>query len=108
MLRFVSAVLMFLCLGAVAARAASAERGFDFARMFCSRCHAVDELSASPLAAAPPFRTLHLQRPPKSLNDLLAEGILTGRLSGHPTMPQFQLNQTNVDDLMEYFRTLEQ
>jgi mono/diheme cytochrome c family protein len=67
--------------------------------MHCARCHAIDKGSASPLAMAPPFRTLHLKYPVADLQRPLAQGI-------HPTMPRFQLEPHQVDDVMAYLQTL--
>jgi hypothetical protein len=53
-------------------------------RVHCAQCHAIDRVSDSPLAIAPPFRTLHLKFPIESLRRRLAEGIV----ADHPTMPQ--------------------
>ncbi len=66
-------------------------------------CHAIDKVSDSPLAIAPPFRTLHLKYPIESLERPLAEGIM----AGHPTMPQFRLEPDQVRDVIAYLKTLE-
>ena len=81
----------------------SEERGRVFARNNCARCHAIDRVSPSPLKIAPPFRTLHKRYPVESLAEALAEGIQTG----HPTMPQFQLEPEQIHDLLSYLKTLE-
>src|SRR5512138_3026366 len=60
------------------------QRGKNFVVTNCSRCHAVDKVSPSPLTIAPPFRDLHKKYPIESLQESLAEGIVTG----HPSMPQ--------------------
>ena len=36
-------------------------RGLSLAREHCAQCHAIGNASESPLAAAPPFRELHLK-----------------------------------------------
>jgi mono/diheme cytochrome c family protein len=91
-------------LTASAADAASpaAQRGQTFAQANCSQCHAVGRTGDSPLAIAPPFRTLHNRYPIEDLEEALAEGIVTG----HPTMPQFQLDAAQVNDLIAYLKTL--
>src|SRR6516162_2556349 len=45
----------------------SERRGFRLVRLNCARCHAIDKVSESPLAIAPPFRTLHLKYPVSDL-----------------------------------------
>jgi mono/diheme cytochrome c family protein len=99
------AVPLFLMLGmyAEAAAAPSAERGRAFALTNCARCHSIDKTTPSPLSIAPPFRTLHTRYPIDSLQEALVEGIVTG----HPTMPEFQLDPGNADDLIKFMKTLE-
>jgi cytochrome c len=81
----------------------SAQRGLNFVRTNCARCHAIDKVSASPLAVAPPFRDLHKRYPVESLEEALGEGIVTG----HPTMPEFRLDPGQIADLIGFFKTLE-
>jgi len=80
-----------------------AQRGFAFVRAHCARCHSVDRVGASPLKIAPPFRTLHERYPVESLQEALAEGIVTG----HPSMPEFQLDPGQVGDVIAYLKSLE-
>ena len=72
-------------------------------RAQCGSCHAIGRAGDSPLAIAPPFRILHTRYPVEDLAEALAEGITTG----HPTMPQFQLDPAQINDLIAYLRTLE-
>lgn len=81
----------------------SAQRGLVFVRANCSRCHSIDRVSASRLKVAPPFRTLHERYPIESLQESLAEGIVTG----HPSMPEFQLDPGQVADVIAYLKSLE-
>jgi mono/diheme cytochrome c family protein len=81
----------------------AAQRGLVFARTNCSRCHSVDKVSPSPLPIAPPFRTLHLRYPVETLQEALAEGIVTG----HPTMPEFRLDPGQIGDLISFMKSLE-
>jgi mono/diheme cytochrome c family protein len=74
-------------------------RGLRFVRMHCSRCHAIDLVGESPLASAPPFRTLHLKYPVADLQRPLSNGV-------HPVMPRFQLEAGQVEDIMAYLKTL--
>jgi len=112
MLRGVSRAgpIAFAALFALAPAAQSAEalspaaqRGSVLLRTNCARCHAIDKISPSPLAIAPPFRALHLRYPIEQLEEPLAEGILTG----HPTMPEFQFDPGQVGDIIAYLKTLE-
>jgi len=80
-----------------------AQRGLTFVSANCTECHSVDKVSPSPLAIAPPFRTLHNKYPVENLAKSLAEGIMTG----HPTMPQFRLDPGQIGDVLAYLKTLE-
>ena len=55
------------------------------------------------MKAAPPFRTLHSRYPVESLEESLAEGIVTG----HPAMPEFQFDPEQVGDVIAYLKSLE-
>ncbi|CAN5328380.1 hypothetical protein BH10PSE9_BH10PSE9_04170 [soil metagenome] len=79
------------------------QRGFTFVQANCARCHAIGPTGASPLPAAPPFRTLHERYPVEDLAESFAEGIVTG----HPTMPEFRLDSGQIGDLIGYLKTLE-
>jgi cytochrome c len=79
------------------------QRGKTFVVNNCSRCHAVDKVSPSPLKIAPPFRDLHKKYPVDTLQEALAEGISTG----HPTMPEFRLEPDQVNDVISYLKSLE-
>jgi cytochrome c len=85
------------------ARSPAERRGETFALNNCARCHSIDRVTPSPLKIAPPFRTLHLRYPIETLSEALAEGIVTG----HPTMPEFQLDPDQIHDLLSYLKTLE-
>ena len=81
----------------------AAQRGLIIVRTNCSRCHAISKAGDSPLAIAPPFRTLHQRYPVEDLEEPLAEGIVTG----HPTMPEFRFDPGQVGDIIAYLKTLE-
>ncbi len=101
---FALAGVLALLLGALAhALEPNEQRGLTFVAANCVQCHAVDKVSPSPLGIAPPFRTLHTKYPIENLGEALAEGITTG----HPTMPQFQLDAGQVGDVIAYLKTLE-
>src|SRR5450756_2188585 len=102
MLRFVlRQTLVALMLMAPALAISPAEqRGKTFALTDCARCHSIDRVTQSPLKIAPPFRTLHLRYPVETLAEAFAEGIVTG----HPTMPEFQLDPDQIHDLLSYLK----
>jgi cytochrome c len=101
-----AAILLGLTVAAVppcSAQSPAVQRGLTFIRTHCSSCHSIDKVSPSPLRAAPPFRTLHTKYPVESLEEALAEGIVTG----HPSMPEFQLDPGQVADVIAYLKSLE-
>jgi cytochrome c len=100
LLRF--AVATILITPAFAASPAE-QRGRAFALNNCAKCHSIDRVTRSPLKIAPPFRTLHERYPIETLAEALAEGIVTG----HPTMPEFQLDPDQINDFLAYLKTLE-
>ncbi|MBX9846589.1 MAG: cytochrome c [Xanthobacteraceae bacterium] len=85
------------------AQSPAEQRGRSFVRTNCSTCHSVEKHGASPLAIAPPFRNLHLRYPVENLAEALAEGIRTG----HPSMPEFQLDPGQIHDVIAYLKSLE-
>jgi cytochrome c len=88
---------------ALAQQSPAVQRGLTFVRTHCAQCHAIDKVSQSPLAIAPPFRGLHLKYPIESLARPLSEGII----AGHPTMPQFRLDADQVADVVAYLKSVQ-
>lgn len=68
----------------------------------CARCHAVDAEGGSPLPKAPPFRELMTRYDPSSLEEALAEGIVTG----HNEMPEFIFKLEEIAAIVAYLSTL--
>jgi len=81
----------------------AAQRGLTYVRTYCARCHSVDKVTESPLRVAIPLRDVHRHYPVESLAESLAEGIRTG----HPSMPEYQLDPGQVGDVIAYLKTLE-
>ncbi|MEM1047472.1 MAG: cytochrome c [Pseudomonadota bacterium] len=81
---------------------ASPSDGKAFAEANCARCHAIGRVGESPLAEAPPFRDLHTRYPIESLAEAFAEGIVTG----HPEMPEFELDARQIDAILAYMKSL--
>jgi mono/diheme cytochrome c family protein len=98
-----SLALALMTLTPAAAASPDQQRGKTFALNNCARCHSIDKVTQSPLKIAPPFRTLHTRYPIETIAEALAEGIVTG----HPSMPQFQLDPDQIHDLLAYLKTLE-
>lgn len=68
----------------------------------CARCHAMATVGESPLAAAPPFRTLSRKYPLDSLAEALAEGITTG----HPDMPERIFSTDEIAAILTYIERI--
>jgi mono/diheme cytochrome c family protein len=103
LLRMLLVLGLFCGAAAAQAQTGQAQRGEVFAAANCAQCHAIGRTGTSPLAAAPVFRDLHRRYPVSQLAEALAEGIMTG----HSAMPEFQLNQAQIADLLAYLSTLE-
>jgi mono/diheme cytochrome c family protein len=101
--RLIAALVLWPMSVHVQARSPSEQRGFRLAMTYCAQCHAIDRLSESSLKVAPPFRTLHHKYPVETLEEALAEGIVTG----HPTMPEFRLAPDQITDFIAFLKTLE-
>lgn len=84
-------------------QAQSVQRGMALARANCGRCHSIARSGPSPFVEAPPFRTLHKRYPVETLEEALGEGIFTG----HPAMPEFQLNPGQIGDFIAFLKSLE-
>ncbi|MER2265574.1 c-type cytochrome [Methylobacterium oxalidis] len=97
------AVLSLCATWAEAAEDAHVRRGRTFVQAQCARCHAIGRTDESPLAKAPRFRDLHTRYAVTDLAEALAEGIRTG----HPGMPEFQLEPDQVEDVIRYLTSLE-
>lgn len=98
-----SCVALLLTPWAALSQEGRVQRGRVFAQTNCAQCHAIGRFGDSPIPEAPPFRTLHLRYPVDDLAEAFAEGITTG----HPTMPQFQLDPAQINDLIAYLRSVQ-
>lgn len=78
------------------------QRGFIFAKTNCVRCYAIDLFNPSPLKIASPFRDLQHRYKIESRAEAFAEGIYTG----HPTMPAFQPDPDQINDLLAFMKSL--
>lgn len=68
----------------------------------CARCHAIEATGNSPLAQAPPMRTIYTRFAEKELRAELSEGMV----SRHKAMPQIQFSDEDVYAIMTYLYTL--
>jgi mono/diheme cytochrome c family protein len=101
---FVALPLAAISFGACAAEATTLERGHEVAALYCAGCHAIGRTDASPLADAPPFRTLSRNYPVSDLQEALAEGIVTG----HPDMPEVAWDPTTIEVFLAYLESIQE
>ena len=80
----------------------SADRGAILVRQKCAGCHAVERSGDSPMASAPPFRAMGVLYPVRDLQEAFAEGLVTG----HPAMPAFEFESTEIADLIAYLESV--
>lgn len=68
----------------------------------CGACHATEKSGKSPLAAAPPFRSLAYRYPVETLDEALAEGITVG----HPDMPSDPWEPADIERFIAYLKAI--
>jgi mono/diheme cytochrome c family protein len=69
----------------------------------CSTCHAVGLTGTSKHPQAPAFRVLGKRYKIESLEEALAEGII----SGHPDMPEFKFGPQDVGAVIAYLKSIQ-
>ncbi len=77
--------------------------GRTLAEENCARCHAIGAGDESAHEDAPAFRTLSAKYPVASLEEALAEGIV----SGHPDMPELAFPPEQVAALIAYLESVQ-
>ena len=78
-------------------------RGQELLGTNCSRCHAIASTGDSPHRQAPPFRTLGRKYPVEWLAEALGEGLSTG----HPDMPEFVFEPTDINAILTYLQSIQ-
>ncbi len=95
----IAAVCLVLLIFAVPrALSQDIKAGKLLAEKLCAGCHAIGAAGASPLKKAPPFHAIANRYSVWSLQESLAEGIVTGHLE----MPEFKFNPDQISDLLTY------
>ncbi|MBB4301744.1 mono/diheme cytochrome c family protein [Rhodobium orientis] len=79
------------------------ERGLAIAREHCASCHAIAADDENALPEAPAFRDLGARYDVGLLEEALAEGIITG----HPDMPEVELDPEDIDAFIAYLRSIQ-
>ncbi|GAB2183169.1 c-type cytochrome [Roseibium sp. LAB1] len=103
------AVILFAASSAVASDGAyptdpvSLATGQELAEIHCATCHAVGRDDQSAQAGAPAFRDLASRYPLESLEEPLAEGIVTA----HDNMPEFAFEPDDIDAFLGYLSSIQ-
>ena len=77
--------------------------GEELAAIHCAGCHAIGSDDQSAQAGAPAFRNLSKLYPLESLEEPLAEGIVTA----HDNMPEFAFEPDDIDAFLGYLSTIQ-
>lgn len=96
-----SAILVCALMLATAVQAQDTAPGRALADRLCARCHAIGPSDKSRLPKAPPFRVIANRYSVWSLQEALAEGIVTG----HHDMPEFKFNPDQIVALLTFMDT---
>lgn len=99
------AIFLFAVLStpATSAERAVIQRGEALLTKHCGACHAVGRTGSSQQREAPALRTLGQRYPVESLEEALAEGLITG----HPDMPEFSFSPADVGAVIEYLKSIQ-
>ncbi|MGI8526993.1 MAG: c-type cytochrome [Pseudolabrys sp.] len=79
------------------------QRGEALLTRDCAKCHAVGPTGASPRSDAPVFRSLGTRYPIEQLEETLGEGTI----SGHPDMPEFEFDATDVSAIIVFLNAIQ-
>ncbi|MEP1933223.1 MAG: c-type cytochrome [Roseibium sp.] len=77
--------------------------GLELAAIHCAACHAVERDDVSAQADAPAFRDLSSLYPLESLEESLAEGIVTA----HENMPEVVFEPDDIDAFLGYLKSIQ-
>lgn len=77
--------------------------GQELAKTRCASCHSIETVGGSPNKEAPAFRSFASKWPLETLEESLAEGIVTG----HEEMPEFVFTPEEITAFLEFLRTLQ-
>ncbi|MGE0563184.1 MAG: cytochrome c [Pseudolabrys sp.] len=98
------ALLLWLPAAAMAQDAQELKRGETLLTRNCAGCHAVGKTGASTHSTAPAFRTLGKKYKIETLEEALAEGLV----SGHPDMPEFRFEAPDIGAIIAYLKSIQQ
>lgn len=79
------------------------DAGRRIVELQCVSCHAVRSSDVSRNLSAPPLRTLAERYPVTGLPEAFAQGVLVG----HPNMPDFRFNATQITEILAYLQSIQ-
>lgn len=79
------------------------DAGRRIVELQCVSCHAVRSSDLSRDLTAPPLRTLAERYPVTGLPEAFAQGVLVG----HPNMPDFRFNATQITEILAYLQSIQ-
>jgi len=85
---------------AIAGASGDATAGLNYAKLYCSSCHAVVAGEQSPLAEAPPFYDVAKQP------GMTATALQVWLQSSHPTMPNIVVAPGDMRNVIAYILSL--
>ena len=88
----------------VISKAELIKTGRKLASEKCAACHSIEIEGESINKDAPPFRTFASKWPLETLEESLAEGIVTG----HEDMPEFVLTPDQIVSFLEFLGSLKE
>jgi mono/diheme cytochrome c family protein len=89
-----------LALASLSAQAGNVDKGGELARNWCAQCHVVDDAQTRVTDAGPAFAQI-ANNPAKS-----RLGLSAWLADPHPPMPNLNLTQDEIDDLVAYIKSL--
>jgi mono/diheme cytochrome c family protein len=98
--RWIAFAVVFAQAGATGPAVAATTRGETLAGQWCAACHAIKAGQTSPNPKAPAFPAIAAE--PSATEYSLRVFLRTT----HATMPNFTINPDDIDDLVDYIRSL--
>ena len=87
---------------AFAQHAGDPAAGAEYAKKFCTRCHALNRQEISPEPTAPPFGDV------ANTKGLTATALTVWLTTSHPTMPNIVIEPRDMDNVVAFILSLKQ
>jgi cytochrome c len=87
---------------AFAQHAGDPTAGADYAKKFCTKCHALNRGETSPEPTAPPFADV------ANTKGMTATALTVWLTTSHPTMPNIVIEPHDMDNVVAYILSLKE